>query len=93
VSDHCYGNDELMLCWRVLSSVGFDDSLDFEPVLSFAVIGRVTDAIQFKGLADCTKRDLNGASLDFRAIPIVAMLDPVSKSKKEFNAVRLNGEM
>jgi hypothetical protein len=33
------------------------------------------------------KRDLNGASSDFRAIPEVAVPDPVSESKKEFDAV------
>jgi hypothetical protein len=63
--------------------------LNFEPDLSFAAIGMVTDPIKFEGLADRTKRDLNGASLDFRAIPAVAMPDPVSKSEKEFNAVRV----
>jgi hypothetical protein len=46
----------------------------------------MTDSIQFEGLADRMKRDLNGASSDFRAIPVVAVPDPVSESEKEFDA-------
>jgi hypothetical protein len=87
VIDHRYRDGKLVLWWRVLPFVGFDDSLNFEPVLSFAAIGRVTDSIQFEGLADRTKRDLNGASSDFRAVPVVAVPDPVSESEKEFDAV------
>jgi hypothetical protein len=70
----------------VLVAVGLDLALDHKPVFSFAVVGGIWESIQFEGLADGTKRDLNGASSDLIALPVVTSPDPDSKTEKEVDS-------
>jgi hypothetical protein len=73
----------MSLCWGLFA---FDLSLEFEPVLSFALIGGVKKfVLQFEHLASGMKCNLNGDSADLSAIPEVTPLDPVSITKKEFD--------
>jgi hypothetical protein len=52
-------------------------------VLALTAIGGVGQSLQFERLADGTERDLNGASSDLSAMPVVALLDPVSEPEKD----------
>ena len=71
----------------ILASGRFDEAVDAEPVLALAAIGGVGQFLQLERLADGTKRNLNGASADWSAFPVVALPDPVSESEKEVDAV------
>ena len=78
---------EFVLGRGILASVCFNLALDAEPVLALAAIGGVGESLQFERLADGTKRDLNGASSDLSAVPVVALPDPVSESENEVDSV------
>ena len=86
VVDNGDGDGEFVLGWWVLAAVGLNLALDHEPVLPLTTVGGVWEAIQFEGLADGTKRDLNGASSDLMAVPIVSLPDPDSETEKEVDS-------
>jgi hypothetical protein len=84
-----YGNrDGEFVLGGILASVRLDLSLDSYPVLAFAaVVGRVRESFQFEHLADGMKRDLNGASSDFMAVPAISCPCPASETEKEIDSV------
>jgi hypothetical protein len=84
-----YGNwyGEFVLGGGVLTSVCLYLSLDWHPVLPWAAVGRVGESFQFERRADGTKRDLNGASSEFLAVPVISCPCPESEAEKEVNSV------
>jgi hypothetical protein len=74
---------EFVLCRWVLAAIALNLSLDHQPVFSLAAVGGVWEALQFERRANGTKRDLNGASSDLMAIPVVASPDPDSETEKQ----------
>ena len=87
VFDYGHGYGKLVLGWWVLAAVGFYLSLKLQPVLALASVGGVRESLQFEGLADGTKRDLNGASSDLRAFAVITSPAPDSEAEKEVNSV------
>ena len=76
-----------MLGRWVLALEAFDLSFELQPIASLSAVERVWESIQFKGLANGTDRDLDGACLKLGALATGASADMLSKGREEFDAV------